>query len=84
MSTRQGGSNKYPQCMFVSTNKKNIVYPCKPQFYYIKVGFKWVNIIYACFRDETFFMLTSADHELRSANKSQDTNNCKFFLAKHK
>ena len=23
---------------------KNNVYPCKPQFYYIKVGFKWVNI----------------------------------------
>ena len=26
--------------MFLSRNKKNIVYPCKPQFYYIKVGFK--------------------------------------------
>ena len=32
-------------------NKKNNVYPCKPQFYHIKVGFKGVNIIYACFRD---------------------------------
>ena len=32
--------------MFVSRNKKNNVYPCKPQFYYIKVGFKGV-----CFRD---------------------------------
>ena len=30
---------------------KNNVYPCKPQFYYIKVGFKGVKIIYACFRD---------------------------------
>ena len=30
---------------------KNNVYPCKPQFYYIKVGFKGVNLIYACFRD---------------------------------
>ena len=36
--------------MFLSRNKENIVYPCKPQFYYIKVGFKGVNII--CFRDE--------------------------------
>ena len=27
------------------------VCPCKPQFYYIKVGFKGVNIIKACFRD---------------------------------
>ena len=26
--------------MFWSKNKKKIVYPCKPQFYYIKVGFK--------------------------------------------
>ena len=48
---RRGGSNKYPQSMFLSTNKKNNVYPCKPQFYYIKVGFKGVKIIQACFRD---------------------------------
>ena len=37
--------------MFLSTNKKNNIYPCKPQFYYIKVGFTGVNIIYLCFRD---------------------------------
>ena len=30
----------YPQSMFLSRNKKNNVYPCKPQFYYIKVGLK--------------------------------------------
>ena len=42
---RRGGSNKYPQSMFLGRNKKNNVYPCKPQFYYIKVGFKGVNII---------------------------------------
>ena len=29
----------------LSRNKKNIVYPCKPQFFYIKVGFKGVKII---------------------------------------
>ena len=46
-------SNEYPQSMFLSRNKKNNVYPCKPQFYYIKVGFKWVNIIQAYFRDVT-------------------------------
>ena len=38
--------------MFLSSYKKNNVYPCKPEFYYIKVGFKGVNIIQACFRDE--------------------------------
>ena len=37
---RRGGSNECPQFMFLSRNKENIVYPCKPQFYYIKVGFK--------------------------------------------
>ena len=37
---RRGGSNEYPQSMFLSKNKKNNVYPCKPQFYCIKVGFK--------------------------------------------
>ena len=42
---QQGVSNEYPQSMFLSRNKKNNVYPCKPQFYYIKVGFKGVKII---------------------------------------
>ena len=41
----QGSSNKYPQSMFLSRNKKNNVYSCKHQFYYIKVGFKGVKII---------------------------------------
>ena len=31
---RRGGSNEYPQSVFLSRNKKNNVYPCKPQFYY--------------------------------------------------
>ena len=42
---RRGGSNEYPQSMFSSRNKENNVYPCKPQFYCIKVGFKGVRII---------------------------------------
>ena len=41
----QGSSNEYPQSMFLTRNKKNNVYPCKPQFYYINVGFKEVRII---------------------------------------
>ena len=40
-----GSSNKYPQSMYLSRNKNNNVYACKPQFYYIKVGFMGVNII---------------------------------------
>ena len=37
---RGGGSYEYPESMFLSRNKKNNVYPCKPQFYYIKVGLR--------------------------------------------
>ena len=40
-----GSSKKYPQSMFLRRNKKNNVYPCKPKFYYIKVGLKGVKII---------------------------------------
>ena len=39
---RRGGSNEYTQSMFLSRNKKNNLYLCKPQFYYIKVVFKGV------------------------------------------
>ena len=42
---RRGCSNEYPPSMFLSEIRKNNVYPCKPQFYYIKVGFKGVKII---------------------------------------
>ena len=51
LKTRRCGSNEYPQSMILSRNKKNNVYSCKPQFYYIKVGFNGVRIIQACFRD---------------------------------
>ena len=33
---RRGGSNGYPQSMFLSRSKKNNVYHCKPQFHNIK------------------------------------------------
>ena len=42
---RRGGFNEYPQSMFLSREKTNNVYPCKPQFYYIKVGFTGFKII---------------------------------------
>ena len=41
---RRGGSNEYPQSMFLSRNKKNNIYHCKPQFSYIKVGFKEAKV----------------------------------------
>ena len=42
---RRGGSNEYPQFMLLSRYKKNKVYPCIPQFYFMKVGFKGIKII---------------------------------------
>ena len=40
---RRGGSNEYPQSIVLSRNKKINVYPCKPQFYCIKVGLKGIK-----------------------------------------
>ena len=48
----RGGSNEHPQSMFLNRNKKNNVCPSKPQFYYIKLGFKGIKIIYVCFRND--------------------------------
>ena len=32
LCTRRGGSNEYSQSMSLNRNKKNNIYPCKPQF----------------------------------------------------
>ena len=62
-----GSSNEYPQSMFLSRNKKNNVYPCKHQFYYIKVGFKRVKIIWVCFEMEPFIItLLSSQYDLNN------------------
>ena len=42
---RSGGSNENPQSVFLSRKEKNNAYPCKPQLYYIKVGFREAKII---------------------------------------
>ena len=39
------GYSLEPTIYVLSRNKKNNVYPCKPQFYCIKVGFEGVKII---------------------------------------
>ena len=47
-----GGSNEYPQSMFLSLNKKkNNVYPGKPQFPYINFVFSIVFITRTCSRN---------------------------------
>ena len=57
--------------MFLSRNKKNNVYPCKPQFYYIRVGFKGVKIIYVCFRDEDPHLTDIAPRIVVQSNKTE-------------
>ena len=44
LEPRRGGSNDYPQSMFLSRNKKNNIYPCKPQFCYKKWGLRGSNL----------------------------------------
>ena len=45
-------TNEDPQAMFWAKNKKNrYVYPCIPQFYYVKVGYNGVFIAWTCFPD---------------------------------
>ena len=68
---RWGGSKEYPQSMFLSKNQKNNVYTCKPQFYYIKVGFKEVNIIQECFRDAHVTHMRSVPNERYTSYNSR-------------
>ena len=44
-------TSTHNQCFGAKIRK--IVYLCKPQFYYIKVGCKGVFVTRTCFRDET-------------------------------
>ena len=51
--------------MFLSRNRENNVYPCKPKFYYIKVGFKGVKLyryvfVMCCRSQEDFASLVSS------------------------
>ena len=42
---KQGGSNEYHNIHFLCINKKNNVYPCKPECWCKKVRFKGVKVI---------------------------------------
>ena len=61
LEPRRGSSNGYPQSMFLSRSKKNNVYPCKPQFYYIKVGLKGSKL----YRYRYVFMMSLGAHVRR-------------------
>ena len=54
-----GTCNKYPQPIFWIKNKTKICIPCKPQFYYIKMGYEAVYITWECYRDVPFLRNTA-------------------------
>ena len=57
---------------------KNNVYPCKPQFYYIKVGFKGVKIIQACFHDAV-----GSEYVLKLyKNKAKPSSSVQYIITK--
>ena len=66
MGTRRGGSNEYTHSMFWSKNKKKKVYPCIPQFCYIKDGFKRVSFPRTCFPDAIIYKLHTKTKSGRS------------------
>ena len=70
----------------MSRNKKNNVYPCKPQFYYIKMGFKGVKIIQACFRDAILlpdYMSKTAELSVNSVDTNQMPHSMTSDLGLH-
>ena len=72
----------YPQSMVLSRNKKNNVYPCKPQFYFIKVGFKGVKIIQAFFRDGILSSAWANAAETRLILLFSLENRVRYFMEK--
>ena len=59
--------------MFLSINKKNNAYPCKPQCYYIKVGFKG-SILYK--RVFLMFATTFYNYCLTFSNQCDNFMTC--------
>ena len=42
LESPRGDSNEYPQSVFRAKKGRKNAYPCKPQYYYIQVGYKGV------------------------------------------
>ena len=58
-------------CFGAKIRKK--VYPCKPQFYYIKVGSKGVFVTRTCFRDVKWFNNEYTHPMFQNKNYSPNT-----------
>ena len=67
---RRGGSNEYPQSIFLNRNKKNNPYSRKPQFYYIKVGFKevqnYIGMFSWCWKVKLYRTYNSSNYHIVS------------------
>ena len=61
--------------MVFSRNKKNNVYPCKSQFYFIKVGFKGSKLY------RFIFMMGGISYELKNKFESATVNEPLGFKA---
>ena len=51
---------------YVLEQKYEKVYPCKPQFYYIKVGCKGVFVTRTCFRDGNLVELSYLELRIKT------------------
>ena len=70
---RRGGSNEYPQSMFLAEIRKIMYTPVNLSFtIYLRVGFKGVKIIYACFRDVMHFRINLIKFNLGSERKREE------------
>ena len=74
----RGGSNEYSYSMFLSRNNENNVYPCKPQFYYIKWGLRGSKLYrYVFVMDSNEYI----QHTMSSEHKKNSLNICFLELS---
>ena len=71
--------------MFLNRNKKNNVYPCKPKFYFIKVGLSGSKLYRYVFMTKSSLNIRRyvshiAAHEFVNAYKPY-SNECTIFTA---
>ena len=74
---RRGGSNEYPQSMF-KQNKKNNVYHCKPQFYYIKMSLRESKVY------RRVFVMSSKQYPRKYAKCADSDHVYVMIMTKHR
>ena len=84
-----GGSNEYPQSLFLSRNKKNNVYSCKRQFYsfffflfFLRCSYIFVVLLFSFWQQGV--RLSAADSVAKMIQTSICTIKHDFFRIKTK